>query len=1382
MGAEHFFDFLKKEKTDIHALKEMLISEGAANPPVIGVDMSIILYKFLQNARTNCCMQLLEREHSPIPGGEPIFRRQTSLLAHIKQHLSILSEFKLLLCFDGDYNEIKGETQSERKKKRSDALKKVRAMMSEGKDFKFVRKKAATAAFIREDIVADIMEWIKSEDHICAVAAPFESDWQLAHFDNEKSVDCIYSSDSDLAILGCHHVISKLKSNGTCEYINPVKACEVYNAENAKEHSSSPLRINVEDLKYLSCFLGNDYISRPPGCGFKTGHKKFVSWVQNGRKDTAETLQPNFQIALNVYKYGPVFRIESGEIFGDISAVSLEPLSTMPGTWKETLIWMPTCGGATKRLKLFNLKYWARSKRSLSQLARPSKNGKILPEGSTLIFGANTLPVEYTPRNDLIQYVTARSLRVKASVTNERLQKIVNDIIALKEKAPQPYPIEAFHKVADRVVLILTHSIDGEDTKTEDEALKTIRDNFVPLDDTKMNELLNTQMSTSRNTLRKNALVRLQSGHLSIISIRVRKVSISQKKTKGFLFTITAIPSLRDKVPHMEHDCYTVSLCFEEQLDGNLFEFVPAPLSCCDCPKGKLFCSHMIAALLLISIIQQCELSFDRLNKIMPESIRELQRVGITLDYYNSNGVSGIPSKERRKKTAEVTDRQEDDCNASTGSESDDSRSGDMQSSSAPFGLPIVKKAVEWFGNLKGSVKYNLKKVRDFVSNQMQPQTEDDGRRQALRFLRLHHIASLGLVPFGNLLTHYILNNLETLRSKAEPVSLLSTNIQSVSIAGDGFDKVLVAMNKNKSVETTSSSAKRSAVELESLHNTRKAVMHLPLNDGVKSKMRVRPCICGKPECADLSKAFHNLNDKRGLYQRVRNVPERWRQLFPNANPSLFPDGSRKNSEYSWVALHHYHPLAISKAHAGYLVPIYISKAFASEIWDLSTHKRDKVQSKRPRSKAVEVGGSRDYYLVPSYPFEKASSDMEILKEQQRTKKRRRYSGRPDRCDLDLNERSAACLASESEVEILKAKLKALEVSQQELETKLKATSDESYFSESGLTRRKLSSFQWHKNFPGAAKRWLGFESFTYYCAFICAMFGDDILPPELPSLSTGSRMPPLSDFESLMITVMMFRTGMQGQQLETIFGVDRSWIGKKFQVYHHYWKQVGEDLSQLDVSKEYARKVLPKNYVDNGFEKIFALLDGKDFMTGSISTNNVIKRAAHSNKVSHDALRVITYSLPWGLSFLHSPVFFARTSEKQIVELMYPLTVIFPKGTMIGGDRGFDGADVYTVHLNKFVTPRFRGGRQQFSSDDCKYDVVFCVLRAPCETGFARVLHLKCLQDVIPSKTLSWIGSAISWGHAVINLQRPLQQADPRSGIDMNYFHQNPKAYHEGK
>jgi hypothetical protein len=83
----------------------------------------------------------------------------------------------------------------------------------------------------------------------------------------------------------------------------------------------------------------------------------------------------------------------------------------------------------------------------------------------------------------------------------------------------------------------------------------------------------------------------------------------------------------------MSANVYTVQLLFKA--DG--FEFAPAPLSCCDCPKGLLLCSHMIASLVTICLIQTSDVSFATFFERMPESVRELQMAGITIEFVNSD-------------------------------------------------------------------------------------------------------------------------------------------------------------------------------------------------------------------------------------------------------------------------------------------------------------------------------------------------------------------------------------------------------------------------------------------------------------------------------------------------------------------------------------------------------------------------------------------------------------------------------------------------------------------------------------------------------------------------------------------------------------------------
>ena len=104
-----------------------------------------------------------------------------------------------------------------------------------------------------------------------------------------------------------------------------------------------------------------------------------------------------------------------------------------------------------------------------------------------------------------------------------------------------------------------------------------------------------------------------------------------------------------------------------------------------------------------------------------------------------------------------------------------------------------------------------------------------------------------------------------------------------------------------------------------------------------------------------------------------------------------------------------------------------------------------------------------------------------------------------------------------------------------------------------------------------------------------------------------------MNDFEGLMIAKIVMRTAFEYTDVADIFGFHRTYIGKIVDKYHPYWKQVGEDLSQLKVPPSYARSVLPDGFLSSDNEKVFGLIDGKDFMTGTVGNSSVIRRAATS-------------------------------------------------------------------------------------------------------------------------------------------------------------------------
>ena len=142
-------------------------------------------------------------------------------------------------------------------------------------------------------------------------------------------------------------------------------------------------------------------------------------------------------------------------------------------------------------------------------------------------------------------------------------------------------------------------------------------------------------------------------------------------------------------------------------------------------------------------------------------TFRELQRCGISLEYFNEFGSDGIPKRcgiEREQRwidermmslhqmivvTMELTQRMFNALNCQ-----------------ASIGARRICSCVDWFKSLEGRSLNTI--LVPFVQKQMRPRTNSDDKRQALRLLRF--LQKKGYIPKGNLLSHYCLKNLNYLR------------------------------------------------------------------------------------------------------------------------------------------------------------------------------------------------------------------------------------------------------------------------------------------------------------------------------------------------------------------------------------------------------------------------------------------------------------------------------------------------------------------------------------------------------------------------------------------------------------------------------------------
>lgn len=122
-------------------------------------------------------------------------------------------------------------------------------------------------------------------------------------------------------------------------------------------------------------------------------------------------------------------------------------------------------------------------------------------------------------------------------------------------------------------------------------------------------ESLNEKLGNALKGTRRRALALVRDGNLDSKSIQCLNV---QSKIKGEACVLLRCECLcfERKTVHI------INAVFKDELLG---DFLPAPLSTCSCEDGSLFCSHMLALLLLIGIVQE-EKSQEEFEEAYPVS------------------------------------------------------------------------------------------------------------------------------------------------------------------------------------------------------------------------------------------------------------------------------------------------------------------------------------------------------------------------------------------------------------------------------------------------------------------------------------------------------------------------------------------------------------------------------------------------------------------------------------------------------------------------------------------------------------------------------------------------------------------------------------------
>ena len=244
----------------------------------------------------------------------------------------------------------------------------------------------------------------------------------------------------------------------------------------------------------------------------------------------------------------------------------------------------------------------------------------------------------------------------------------------------------------------------------------------------------------------------------------------------------------------------------------------------------------------------------------------------------------------------------------------------------------------------------------------------------------------------------------------------------------------------------------------------------------------------------------------------------------------------------------------------------------------------------------------------------------------------------------------------DNEIYRLKSDLSMLRLNSDELDRKLgeeikkseaiTAKQKESGNSRNGLERGLILNSFWHESNPQACSHLLGFHTFEEYKVYCVCLF------PGIKLEYGTCKLDNITDWEKLTMTKIRMRRGVSLFLLNLIFSRNRTTVGVYVTFGAAKWGEAGENLSILELTKEYLDHERPQIFTDANHQSVAALVDGKDFMTADPKQNSAIKKGMWSDKINHAGVRICSWSTPSGLTFEHTPAYMARATETAIVAL----------------------------------------------------------------------------------------------------------------------------------
>ncbi|KAL9189536.1 hypothetical protein ACHAXT_009211 [Thalassiosira profunda] len=525
----------------------------------------------------------------------------------------------------------------------------------ERKEILALRRKIAKPT--PEDYAA-LREWMEKEEIEC-VQAPFEADAQLKQIVKEGRATGVITEDGDLVVYEVPHILSQTKidnrepKNSTCQYfdLDKLKSGE-YSAEVAKGK-------RADYLPEISCFLGNDYINNLPDIGpakiFGTGRyskqqavidayieimegpdpdeRKWLLGFESSARGSARTSSKSppeeawsvdrFIATRNLLRHYPVFKRDAAT-----GNLTLGPLNPLPDG-VSLLEWGKHIGFEMDPHNYFSYEFTHAQYYSMDVVGSTDKlrgehlgpkystsdnpdvdTSELLPLWTRIDFAAN--PIEVQPPICLKYWLLNHGVETAEGDSFEDLCKFVHQAMAAKKVVLNPaLAIEPVAWVGfeplDELELNDKYDDWNDDYVAMMRSLKLVDNDYID----------RHYGTESAQYERATAMALLEGGCIGLSTIKARNVKSEMHRGKKLVaFMFQCLSKERGKFVH------NVYVVFER--DG---EFVPSPCSYCGCENGAFFCSHMLAFLYIVRIVQKPggDMTKEEIEGDYPEDRRLVQ-------------------------------------------------------------------------------------------------------------------------------------------------------------------------------------------------------------------------------------------------------------------------------------------------------------------------------------------------------------------------------------------------------------------------------------------------------------------------------------------------------------------------------------------------------------------------------------------------------------------------------------------------------------------------------------------------------------------------------------------------------------------------------------